>query len=66
MGINSPIGLLISLQLIESKGQEIFSGKIVGQKTSILQKRTGEVIENKGSELQNGIKRTGKRTGEVL
>jgi len=54
------------MQLIESKGPEIFSGKIVGQKTSILQKRTGEVIENKGSALQNGTKRTGKRTGEVL
>jgi hypothetical protein len=38
----------------------------VGQKTSILQKRTGEVIENKGPASQNGTKRTGERSGEVL
>jgi hypothetical protein len=30
----------------------------VGQKISILQKRTGEVIENKAPALQNGTKRT--------
>jgi hypothetical protein len=38
----------------------------VGQKTLILQKRTGEVVENKRSALQNGTKRTGKPAGEVL
>jgi hypothetical protein len=36
----------------------------MGQKTLILQKRTGEVIENKRSASQNGTKRTGKRTGK--
>ncbi|HZT71233.1 MAG TPA: hypothetical protein VFC10_15995 [Terriglobia bacterium] len=38
----------------------------MGQKILILQKRTGEVIENKGSAFQNGTKRTEKRTGEVI
>jgi hypothetical protein len=38
----------------------------MGQNDSFLRKRTGEVIENKGSATQNGTKRTGKRTGEVL
>jgi hypothetical protein len=41
------------------------SGKM-GQKDVILPKRTGELIENKGSAPQNGTKRTEKRTGEVL
>jgi hypothetical protein len=41
------------------------NGKM-GQKTSILQKRTGEVVENKGSAIQNGTKRTGERTEEVF
>jgi hypothetical protein len=30
----------------------------VGQENSFLQKRTGEVIENKGATIQNGTKRT--------
>ncbi|HZT71177.1 MAG TPA: hypothetical protein VFC10_15705 [Terriglobia bacterium] len=38
----------------------------MGQKNAILQKRTGEVVENKGSALQNGTKRTGERTEQVL
>jgi hypothetical protein len=38
----------------------------MGQKRLILQKRTGEVIENKGSALQNGTKRTGERSGELV
>src|SRR5579883_3652323 len=38
----------------------------MGQKNAFLQKRTGEVIENKRSGLQNGTKRTGKRSGEVV
>jgi hypothetical protein len=38
----------------------------MGQENRFLQKRTGEVVENKGSASQNGTKRTGKRSGEVL
>jgi hypothetical protein len=38
----------------------------MGQKNAFLQKRTGEVIENKGQALQNGTKRTEKRTGEIV
>ncbi|HZT71070.1 MAG TPA: hypothetical protein VFC10_15150 [Terriglobia bacterium] len=38
----------------------------MGQKIRFLQKRTGEVIENKGAAIQNGTKRTGKRSGEVV
>jgi hypothetical protein len=38
----------------------------MGQNNAFLQKRTGEVIENKRSGLQNGTKRTGKRSGEVV
>jgi hypothetical protein len=38
------------------------SGKM-GQKDAFLPKRTGEVIENKGSSPQNGTKRTEKRSG---
>jgi hypothetical protein len=38
----------------------------MGQKDAFLPKRTGEVIENKGQAVQNGTKRTEKRTGEVV
>ena len=54
------------MQVVENEAQELFGIKIVGQNTLILQKRTGEVVENKGPALQNGTKRTEKRTGEVL
>jgi hypothetical protein len=37
-----------------------------GQKRCYFQKRTGEVAENKGSEVENEPERTGKRSGEVV
>jgi len=36
------------------------------QKNTFFQKRTGEVIENKGSGPKNEPDRTGKRSGEVV
>jgi len=38
----------------------------MGQKKSFFQKRTGKVIENKGSDPKTNLKRTGKRSGEVV
>jgi hypothetical protein len=38
----------------------------VGQKNTFFQKRTGEVIENKGKDYIDSRKRTGKRSGEVV
>ena len=38
----------------------------VGQKNTFFEKRTGEVIDNKGLSTKNEPKRTGKRSGEVV
>ncbi|TAM84133.1 MAG: hypothetical protein EPN47_02105 [Acidobacteria bacterium] len=38
----------------------------MGQKKSFFEKRTGEVVENKGSASKNEPERTGKRSGEVV
>ncbi|TAM81497.1 MAG: hypothetical protein EPN47_12125 [Acidobacteria bacterium] len=38
----------------------------MGQKNSFFKKRTGEVVENKGSASKNEPERTGKRSGEVV
>ncbi|TAM84237.1 MAG: hypothetical protein EPN47_02670 [Acidobacteria bacterium] len=37
-----------------------------GTKNTIFEKRTGEVVENKGSAPKNEPERTGKRSGEVV
>ncbi len=54
------------VKLLKTQGDGFQMLNTVGQKTSILQKRTGEVVENKGLAIKNGTKRTGKRTEEVL
>ncbi|HET9179160.1 MAG TPA: hypothetical protein VFQ24_12450 [Terriglobia bacterium] len=38
----------------------------MGQKNVILQKQTGEVVENKGSGPKNKPEQTGKQSGEVV
>ncbi|TAM82823.1 MAG: hypothetical protein EPN47_09270 [Acidobacteria bacterium] len=37
-----------------------------GTKNTIFEKRTGEVVENKGSAPKNEPERTEKRSGEVI
>jgi hypothetical protein len=64
--INSPDRLIKFSQVAENNKPVYCGAKFVGQKTSVLQKRIGEVIENKGSAPQNGTKRTEKRTGQVI
>jgi hypothetical protein len=65
LGINYPNGLLIFVKLIENKWPAKFHQEDCGAKTSILQKRTRELIENNGSAPQNGIERTEKQSGEA-
>src|SRR5689334_1451954 len=51
------------------RSQESFLSGFSDEKTkknTFFQKRTGEVIENKGSRLKSEPDRTGKRSGEVV
>ncbi|TAM83863.1 MAG: hypothetical protein EPN47_03365 [Acidobacteria bacterium] len=58
--------LPIKPQTIENAHSGEIGIKIVGQKNTFFKKRTGEVIENKGSRLKNEPERTEKRSGEVV
>jgi hypothetical protein len=43
-----------------------FGPENVGQKNTFFKKQTGEVIDNKESELKNKPEQTGKQSGEVV